>query len=277
LSVEVVVVRTSGDAIQQVPLSQAGGQGFFVKELETALAAGDIDLAVHSAKDLPGLLAPGMVLGAITSREDPRDCLVSHSGACLDELPAGATVATSAVRRQAMVAHQRPDLVRQELRGNIDTRLRKLAEGQFDAMIVARAALARLGRLDEASEALPVDRFLPAVAQGALAVEIREDDKELRQLVATVDDPTTAVEVRAERALLAALHGGCQLPLGALAEHRDGTLVLRACLLSPDGGQRVEAELPGSDDEPEALGAQLARLLKERGGAAILAQLRAEP
>ena len=270
LELVVEIVRTKGDIIQDVPLSQVKGQGFFVKELESALSKGEVDLAVHSAKDLPTKLAEGLYLSAITKREDPRDCLVSRNGASLDELPEGAVVGTSSLRRQAMLAHRRPDLRIRELRGNVDTRLRKLDDGQYDALIVARAALVRLDRADRISENLPLDIFVPAVAQGALAIESREVDTELGELISGLDDDLTHAAVVAERTLLADVQGGCQIPLGGHCSIKDGKLALRACAVTPDGSRRVAIEVEGTIDHPVKLGQQAATELLDRGGRAIL-------
>lgn len=270
LELVVEIVRTKGDIIQDVPLSQVKGQGFFVKELESALSKGEVDLAVHSAKDLPTKLAEGLYLSAITKREDARDCLVSRNGASLDELPEGAVVGTSSLRRQAMLAHRRPDLRIRELRGNVDTRLRKLDDGQYDALIVARAALVRLDRADRISENLPLDIFVPAVAQGALAIESREVDTELGELISGLDDDLTHAAVVAERTLLADVQGGCQIPLGGHCSIKDGKLALRACAVTPDGSRRVAIEVEGTIDHPVKLGQQAATELLDRGGRAIL-------
>lgn len=275
LEVEIVTVKTRGDIIQDVPLSQVKGQGFFVKELESAMTQGEVDLAVHSAKDLPTQLPEGMALAAILEREDPRDCLISRSGQGLDELPQGASVATSALRRQALIAAERPDLERRELRGNVDTRLRKLDEGQFDAMIVARAALHRLGYLDRITETIALERFVPAVAQGALALEVRAEDQELTALLGRLAHPMTTAAVRAERVLLETTQGGCQIPLGAHCRPQaDGRLYLHACVVAPDGSQRIDAEGVGEIDDPSALGLTVAREVLDRGGREVLEQVR---
>jgi hydroxymethylbilane synthase len=272
--VEIQVIKTQGDVITDVPLAQVGGQGFFVKEIERALQRGDVDVAVHSAKDMPTRLAEGLVIGAVSEREDPRDCLVSRAGARLDELPPGAAVGTSSLRRKALLAHERPDIERRELRGNVDTRLRKLDEGQYDAVIIARAALVRLAHADRITEDLAVERFVPAVAQGALAIEARDSDRETLELLARLDHRVTRAEITAERTLLAIVEGGCQLPLGANCRLERGHLALRACLVAPDSSRRIDADAAGPIDRPEELGAEVARMLLERGGRDVLDEVR---
>jgi len=219
---ELVIVATSGDKNADTPIHQLGGQGVFVKEVQQAVLSGRADIAVHSAKDLPALTPDGLIIGAIPERADPRDVLV---GTALAALPQRATVATGAVRRRVQLAHVRPDLRFAELRGNIDTRLAKAAD--FDAIVVARAALERLGRLDAITEVLDPNMMLPQVGQGALAVECRVDDRTSRELLAAIDDPAVRPLVDTERAFLAELGGGCDLPVGALAHHSaDGRLAL---------------------------------------------------
>jgi hydroxymethylbilane synthase len=249
---EPVVVETTGDRRADVPLSEIGGQGVFVKEVQAAVLEGRADAAVHSAKDLPAVAAPGLCLAAIGEREDPRDALV---GAALDAIPLGGTVATGSVRRRALLAWRRPDLAFAELRGNIATRLDKAAG--FDAIVVAVAALRRLGLSDRIAEALDPSWFVPQVGQGAIAVECRADDGPTRARLARVDHAATRRAVTAERAFLATLGGGCTLPVGAHATvGPTGTLTLHAVLATAESGpvlQRTE-----SGDDPVALGEQVA-------------------
>jgi hydroxymethylbilane synthase len=262
---ELVIVSTEGDRDTKSSIHALGGTGVFVKEVQEAVRRGDADLAVHSAKDLPAETPPGLVLAAVPERGDPRDALV---GSTLADLPTGAHVGTGSVRRRAQLAGLRPDLTFGELRGNIPTRLEKAA--QFDAVVVAAAALDRLGVADRITERLAPSLLLPQVGQGALAVECRADDAETLAVLGAIDDPDAHAEVTAERAFLAALGGGCSLPCGALA-HRgaDGSLALDALLASIDG--RVVLRVHGEGQEPVALGAGAARrLLDEEGGSTLL-------
>jgi hydroxymethylbilane synthase len=262
---ELVVVSTQGDRDTTSSIHALGGTGVFVTEVQDALRRGDADLAVHSAKDLPAQTPADLVLAAIPERADPRDALV---GRALGDLPTGAHIGTGSVRRRAQLAALRPDLTFGELRGNIPTRLEKAA--QFDAVVVAAAALDRLDVADRIAERLAPSVLLPQVAQGALAVECRADDAETRAALGAIDDPAAHAEVTAERAFLAALGGGCNLPCGALARRgTDGGLTLEALLASLDG--RVVLRVRGDGDEPAALGTEVARrLLDEEGGSTLL-------
>ncbi len=265
---ELVIVSTAGDRDQQAPLHAVGGTGIFVKEVEEALRRGDADVAVHSAKDLSSGLAPGLVIGAVPPRADPRDAL---AGSTLDGLPTGARVGTGSVRRRAQLAGLRPDLVFGELRGNIETRLSRL--DRFDAVVVAAAALQRLGRLDAATEILAPSVLLPQVAQGALAVEVPADRADLLELLSTIDDPASHRGVDAERAFLAAIGSGCSLPVGALATPAPGgpevRLRLEGLIASLDGRVVLRTAAEGAD--PEALGREVAHsLLHDHGGADLL-------
>ena len=271
VEIEPLLVETTGDRRADAEIWQLGGRGVFVKEVQAAVLDGRADLAVHSAKDLPSASPDGLVIAAVPEREDPRDALV---GSTLDGLPAGGRVGTGSVRRRAQLAWLRPDLTFGGLRGNIETRLAK-ASG-FDAIVVAAAALARLGRLDEASELLDPADFLPQVGQGALAVECREDDWEVRELLAAIDHAPSARAVRAERAFLAEVGGGCDLPVGAHAPAvGDGSLRLTGLIASPDG--RVLLRHTDAGDEPVALGRSVARHLLERGGGSALLSALAVP
>ena len=265
---ELVLVATRGDERTDVPIHAMGGTGVFVKEIEEAVLDGRADVAVHSAKDLPSATAPGLVLAAVPERADPRDALV---GAALDEIPTGGRVGTGSVRRRAQLANLRPDLTFGELRGNIPTRLEKAA--RFDAVVVAAAALDRLDLADQIAERLEPAVMLPQVAQGALAVECRVDDRATRELVAGIDDPAARAAVTTERAYLGRLGGGCDLPCGALASATAGGAVeLEGLLASLDG--RIVLRATGIGDDPDALGVEVAeRLLDDEGGRMLLDDL----
>jgi hydroxymethylbilane synthase len=265
-----VRIRTSGDHFQTGSVALVGTKGVFIKELGDALLAGTIDLAVHSMKDVPTEIPNGLVFPAITKREDPRDCLVSHAGARLSDLPPGARVGTSSLRRQTQLRHHRPDLQLLDLRGNVDTRLRKVAAGEFDAIVLALAGVKRLGASDKVTEILTTEVMLPAVGQGALGIETRSDDSETANLVASLDDAETRSCVTAERGLMRELEGGCQVPLGALARQEGGALFLEACVFSPDGKDFVRRELRGSSDDAAALGKRLGQILIGAGADRIL-------
>jgi hydroxymethylbilane synthase len=268
LEVRVDVVRTRGDQLADVPLDQIGGQGIFVKEVQAAVLDGRADLAVHSAKDLPPVPPPGLVLAAVPERRDPRDALV---GRPLDELGPGAVVATGSARRRAQLAALRPDLTFVELRGNMDRRLARAGDGTVGAVVAALAALQRLGREEQVAEVLSTTRMLPQVGQGALAVECRADDDRVRGLLATVDDRAAHRAVDAERALLAALGGSCSVPVAGLARPSAGQLRLEGLVATGDGRSVARTALTG--DDPTALGQAVARrLMEEAGGAAILDQ-----
>lgn len=265
--VELRVITTTGDRLLDRRLDSVGGKGAFLKEIEEAMLAGEVDLAVHSLKDVPTGLPPGLSLGAFLERADPRDALLT-SGRRLAELTAGATVGTTSLRRQALLREVRPDLVPADLRGNVDTRIRRLREGRFDAIVLAMAGLARLGRDHEVTEALDPRQFVPAPGQGTIALECRDDDHAVRDAVAPLDDAATARAVTAERAFLAALGGGCNVPLGAHAREAGGHLELVAFVAAPAGPGILRGERSGSD--PRALGRSLAEELLARGASALL-------
>lgn len=270
--VELLPLVTQGDRILDAPLSRVGGKGLFVKEIEEALLGGRADLAVHSLKDVPTKLPDGLVLGAILEREDPRDALCAPAHRTLESLPAGARVGTSSLRRRAQLLALRPDLRVVEIRGNVGTRMSKL-EGEVDAVILAAAGLRRLGLEDRITEVIAPEALLPAVGQGALAVEIREGDDETAALVRRLEHADTRDAVRAERALLARLEGGCQIPLAAHAEVEGDRLRLRARVGRVDGSLLLEAEGEGTRAEAEAIGVRAAEELLARGADEILASL----
>jgi len=274
LGVELLALSTRGDEMLEERLDKAGGKGLFVKELENALADGRADLAVHSMKDVPMDLPRGFALPVISAREDPRDAFVSNRYQRLAELPPGAVLGTSSLRRAAQVAERHPGIEIRMLRGNVDTRLAKLDRGEYDAVLLAAAGLKRLGLEVRIRSLLEADESLPAAGQGALGIECRAGRAEIEALVAPLADAGAAACVRAERAVNRALGGNCSIPLGAYAElYADGMLRLRALVASPDGRRVARAECRGAAAEPEALGAQAAELLKARGALEILAAL----
>ncbi len=274
LTIELSIIRTKGDKILDVPLSQVGGKGLFVKEIEEALLSGEADLAVHSIKDVPMVLPEGLTLGAIPSRAPFTDCLCSEKYASLDEVPQGATVGTSSLRRQAQLLALRPDLKIVSLRGNVDTRLRKLKEGQFAAIVLATAGLKRLGLSAAHMAELDPKDFVPAVGQGALGIECRSNDTGTLDLLARLNDAATRTCVEAERAFLLGLDGGCQVPIGAHATLAgDGTVMLDGLVGETDGSRilRKQAQAPGT--KAHELGLKLAKELLDLGADAILARL----
>lgn len=271
LQVELVPLVTKGDVILDTPLAKVGGKGLFVKELETALLENRADIAVHSMKDVPVEFPSGLGLVTICEREDPRDAFVSNHFDSLDALPEGSVVGTSSLRRQCQIAEQRPDLVIRSLRGNVGTRLSKLDNGEYDAIILAVAGLKRLQLSDRVRVALPPELSLPAVGQGAVGIECRLDDQHTRDLLAPLNHDETAIRVLAERAMNTRLEGGCQVPIGSYAELIDGELWLRALVGSPDGEQVIRGERRGKPEDAEQLGVSLADELLERGARAILA------
>jgi hydroxymethylbilane synthase len=271
-----VLLKTKGDKILDSPLAQIGDRGLFVKEIEEALLAGEVDLAVHSLKDVPTEVRAGLVMAAVTRRADPRDCLLSRRHRSFAELPKGAKVGTSSLRRVAQLKAARPDLEFVAIRGNLDTRLRKLETLGLDALVLAAAGLERLGCTESVVERLPLGLCLPAVGQGALGLETRAGDAGTRALVQSLGDPVTTACVAAERAFLAELEGGCQVPIGALAEPEGESLRLRGVVASLDGSRLVRGERRGAADQPEALGRALGEELLARGGWEILAAIRTE-
>jgi len=264
---EIKVIRTTGDAIQDRPLAEAGGKALFTKEIEEALLSGAIDLAVHSTKDMPTVLPPGLVLAGCLPREDARDAFISRKALNLGALPAGAVFGTASFRRQAMVKRLRPDLEVVTLRGNVETRLRKLDAGEVDATLLAVAGMKRLGLLSAATAILDADEFLPAVGQGAIAIETRADDGAKRGLVAAINDADTATAIAAERAFLAVLDGSCRTPIGGHARLSGDTVRFRGMIIRPDGTEAFEVFREGRRNDAAGLGADAGRELKERAGA----------
>ena len=272
-SVELLGMTTRGDQILDRPLAKVGGKGLFVKELETALLDGSADIAVHSMKDVPMELPVEFALVATGPREVPLDAFVSSKYASLDDLPPGAVVGTSSLRREAQLHARFPYLAVSSLRGNLDTRLRKLDEGQYDAIILAAAGLTRLGLKERIRAVLPAEVSLPAAGQGALGIEAVASRPEVAAWLAPLNDAATAACVRAERAVSRALAGSCEVPLGAYAELRDGAIFLRGFVATPDGKRMAHAELTGAANEPEALGLRLSEELRAQGADEILAAL----
>lgn len=271
--VEILGMTTTGDQILDSPLARIGGKGLFVKELEQALAEGRADLAVHSMKDVPMRLPPGFALAATGEREDPRDAFVSNQYLCLEDLPAGAIVGTSSLRRQSQLQARLPHLVIESLRGNLQTRLRKLDEGQYAAIILAAAGLKRLGLESRIAQLIEPEHSIPAVGQGALGIEIRDDRDDMRALLAPLNHPESAACVEAERAMSRALAGSCTVPLGAFGRIENGTLRIIGFVASTDGREMVRDEVSGQPQHAEALGQQLAQKLIALGADRILAAL----
>jgi hydroxymethylbilane synthase len=269
--IELKVIRTTGDVIRDRPLAEVGGKGLFTKEIEEALLAGDVDLAVHSAKDMPTVLPAGLSIAAVLPREDPRDVLISRKAQSLRELAWGAVVGTASLRRQALVKRARPDLTVVNFRGNVETRLRKLDEGVVDATLLALAGLKRLGLAETATAILPVDEFLPAVGQGIIALETRDDDARTRALLEGVNAPEDATALAAERAYLAVLDGSCRTPIAGHATVRNGRVHFRGLIARPDGSESFAATREGAATDASALGADAGRELKSRAGADFFA------
>jgi hydroxymethylbilane synthase len=267
-----VPIRTTGDRVQDRPLATLGGKGLFTREIEQALLRGDVDIAVHSMKDMPTLLPEGLAITCALPREDPRDALLAPGTARLADLPAGSAVGTSSLRRRAQVLHRRPDLAVVEFRGSIETRLRKLESGVAAATFLAMAGLSRLGYDAVARTPIDPDDMLPAVAQGTIGIEQRRADDRVSALLAPIHDAPTGLRLAAERALLAGLDGSCQTPIAALAELAGGRLRLRAEILRPDGSERLAHELEGDSADAAPLGAEAARVLRGRAGPGFFGQ-----
>ena len=276
LSVRLQVIKTRGDKILDVPLAQVGGKGLFVKEIEDALLQGRADLAVHSMKDMPAELPPGLVLAGVSPREDPRDVLVSRQGRSLDRLPPGARLGTSSLRRRAQLLARRPDLEITSIRGNVQTRLAKLESEGLQGVILAAAGLKRLGLEPAGARPLELDTLLPAVGQGILGFETREDDRRCRRLVEAISDPQAAVAARAERAFLARLEGGCQVPIAGHAVCREGEVFLRGLVADLEGTTLIRAQGRAPWEEAEKLGRRVAGEILEQGGREILARVYGE-
>ncbi|MGB8295269.1 MAG: hydroxymethylbilane synthase [Polyangia bacterium] len=272
LVIERKIIVTTGDRTPQGPVWEAGGKAVWVKEIEAALLADEIDLAVHSLKDVPAELAPGLALAAIPTRADVRDALVSRDGAALAALSAGARVGTTSLRRICQVKELRPDLRLEPLRGNLDTRLRKVADGLVDAAILACAGLDRLGFSQRIAERIPIERMLPAIGQGALAIETRADDEPVRSLCRVLASEDAEITVTAERTLLRELNAGCRAPVAGIAQLRQGKLEVWGLVGTPDGATMLRERVSGAPSAAQALGKQLADALTARGADRILAE-----
>jgi hydroxymethylbilane synthase len=273
LSVSLKRIKTTGDRILDTPLAMVGGKGLFVKEIEEALTRADIDLAIHSMKDVPTQLPDGLEILSIPAREDPRDALISREGDVLQNLPSGARIGTSSLRRQAQLLHARPDFKVMMLRGNLDTRLRKLEAGDYDAILLAAAGLRRLGLEQRITEFLSDDVCLPAISQGALGLEGRADDQFVRSLVGRLEDPAARIAVMAERAFLERLEGGCQVPIAAHATIDNQTLTLQGLIATVDGARLIRGSEEGSLGQASTVGTTLAERLLSQGGREILKEI----
>ena len=271
--VEIVPIRTTGDRLSRLDTTMTG-KDLFTREIDDALLAGRVDVGVHSLKDLPSRLPEGIALAAVPPREDPRDVLVSRDRRPLETLPRGVRIGTSSARRRAQILFARPDAEVLEARGNVDTRVRRLKEGKWDAIVLARAGLARLGLLKEITEELPVSVMLPAVGQGALALVARADDRGVLERLAGLDHPPSHREATAERTLLEPLEAGCRAPVAGLARSGDGTLELQGAVFAPDGSRTLRAGATGDQHDPAALGREVATRLLELGAAEMIAMAR---
>jgi len=271
---ELVSMKTKGDKILDVPLSKIGDKGLFTKELEHGLLNGELDMAVHSLKDMPTNLPEGLIISTFCEREEPRDVFLSKNRVSLEELPAGAIIGTSSLRRKAQLKHFRPDLNFMDLRGNLQTRWKKLNESEMDGIVLAAAGVKRLGWEERITQIIPEDMMLPAVGQGSIAIEIVEQRSDIKELLSRINHFETEQAVRAERNLMRKLEGGCQVPIGALAQVVNGQIFLRGMVASLDGVRMIKAEAKGTD--PEAVGLEVAERLIALGALSILAEIRPE-
>ena len=273
MAIETVVIKTKGDILQDVPLAKVGGKGLFVKEIEDALLREEVDIAVHSMKDVPMELPDGLEIGVMSEREDPRDVLISKDQRGLADMPVGARIGTGSLRRGFQLLHLFPDIELVPLRGNLDTRIRKIQTDSLDGIIVAAAGLRRMGWADRITQVIPVEIMLPAVGQGALGIELRKNDEAVRRAVSFLNHPRTWVEVSAERAFLKRLGGGCQLPVAAYGVKDGNGLTVTGLLGSLDGRELIKDEVRGASEDAEVLGTLLAEKILSKGGQAILAEV----
>ena len=271
--IETVVIKTKGDILQDVPLAKVGGKGLFVKEIEDALLRNEVDIAVHSMKDVPMELPDGLEIGVMSEREDPRDVLISKDQKRLADMPVGARIGTGSLRRGFQLLHLFPDIELVPLRGNLDTRIRKIQTDSLDGIIVAAAGLRRMGWADRITQVIPVEIMLPAVGQGALGIELRKNDEAVRRVVSFLNHPRTWVEVSAERAFLKRLGGGCQLPVAAYGVKDGNGLTVTGLLGSLDGRELIKDEVRGASEDAEVMGTLLAEKILSKGGQAILAEV----
>ncbi|SHK46897.1 hydroxymethylbilane synthase [Thermocrinis minervae] len=269
-TVEIVTITTSGDKIKDVPLAKIGGKGLFVKEIEEALLEGRIDLAVHSLKDVPTVLPEGLEICCVTKREDPYDVLISKNSQKLEDLPPGSVVGTSSLRRKVQILRRRPDLKVEVLRGNVDTRIRKLEEGLYDSIVLAYAGVKRMGYEHMITQILD---FIPAVGQGSLAIEVRKEDKELKKILSVLNHEESMICAKAERAFLKTLEGGCQVPMGAFAKLEGDKLIIRGFISDLEGNKFIESYKEGKPEEAESVGEALAKDLLSMGGEEILREI----
>lgn len=274
LSIELIIIKTKGDKILDVPLAKVGGKGLFVKEIEEALIDGRIDLAVHSMKDMPAEIPKALAIGAVPLREIPQDVLISQTGKGIDDLQNGACIGTSSLRRAAQLRHIRPDITVADLRGNLDTRLKKLEKGDYDAIVLAAAGVKRLGFTTRISQTLPIETMLPAVGQGALCIEIRAEDPEIESIVATLNHNPTLIAITAERAFLHRLEGGCQVPIAAYATLAKDQLSLTGLVAELDGSQLIKETKTGPTQDAAMVGIALAQSLLDQGAGPILEKLK---
>jgi len=272
LNFELVSMKTKGDKILDVPLSKIGDKGLFTKELEQGLLNDELDMAVHSLKDMPTLLPPGLIISAFCEREEPRDVFLSRTGVPMEDLPEGAIIGTSSLRRKSQLKHYRPDLNFMDLRGNLQTRWRKLQESDMAGIVLAAAGVKRLGWEERITQILPEDMMLSAVGQGSIAVEIDEKRSDIAELLSGLNHIATEKAVKSERALMRKLEGGCQVPIGALGQVVEGEIILRGMVASLDGTRLIKAEAKGTD--PESVGIEVANRLIEQGANSILAEIR---
>ncbi|MBM4273496.1 MAG: hydroxymethylbilane synthase [Deltaproteobacteria bacterium] len=277
IPVELVIIKTTGDKLKDVPLAQVGGKGLFIKEIEEALLAGEVNLAVHSLKDMPAEIPDGLMLGAVPLREDCRDAFLSNRYGSLSEIPSGGRIGTGSLRRRVQLLHLRPDIEVVPLRGNVDTRLKKMETLGLDGLILAAAGLKRLGLGNLPKAFLSETEMLPAVGQGALALEVRVDDAAVREAIAFLDDPATRVATTAERAFLARLEGGCMVPVAALGQVAGDALTFTALISDLEGKNLIKDTLHGAPEEAASLGARLADMLLNRGGREILSEIYGRP
>ncbi|PKM76789.1 MAG: hydroxymethylbilane synthase [Firmicutes bacterium HGW-Firmicutes-15] len=274
IDIEIKIIKTKGDKILDVALSKIGDKGLFTREIENELLAGEIDLAVHSMKDLPTFIAPGLVLGGVLKRENPQDVLISHKGYSLTSLPRNGSVGTSSLRRIAQLRALRPDIRMVDLRGNVETRIKKMEEQDLDGIILAYAGVKRLGFTGKISEMIATDIMLPAVGQGAIAIELREEDNETLKVISPINNLHTKLETMAERALLRELEGGCQVPIASLAQIKGNILYIEGLVASMNGQRVIKESLTGDLNKAEEIGRSLAQSLLNRGADSILAEIR---
>ena len=275
LTVELSIIKTKGDKILDVPLSKVGGKGLFVKEIEEALLDGRIDLAVHSMKDMPAEIPQGLCIGAVPEREEPRDVLITRRGLSLEELPPGAKIGTSSLRRAAQLLHARTDISISPLRGNLDTRLKKLESDNLDAIVLAAAGVRRMGLADRITQTLDESIMLPAVGQGALCIEIREADPQITPIISALDDSSTRKVVMGERAFLSRLEGGCQVPIAGHGYVDENGYTLTGLVCEVDGSRLIKQSRTGPPDQSEKIGLELAEALLAKGAGKILEKLNA--